>query len=75
VKQHILVLLAGIAMMAVVVGIVYFADRSDAQRDCYRFTREVKIVQACEGAKSCMFGPEDLRHIDRLQESCQGLGK
>ena len=54
---------------------VYAIDLSDAQRDCYRFTREVKIVQACQAANSCVFSPADLRRIDVLQESCQGLGK
>jgi hypothetical protein len=67
--------LFGATLTLVIGAAVFFLDRSDRQRDCYRFTREVKILQACEGAKSCMFAPEDLRHIDRLQESCQGLGK
>jgi hypothetical protein len=74
-KDRLLSLLAGLFVGALIAAVLYFGTRSDAQRDCYRFTREIKILQACDTSKSCAFGPEDLRRIDRLQESCQGLGK
>ncbi len=50
-------------------------NERDDPRACYRFTREVKIVQACQAANSCVFSPADLRRVDELQESCQRLGK
>ncbi len=57
-------------------AMLYFAlGHTDNSRSCYQFTREVKIVQACQAANSCVFSPADLRRVDELQESCQRLGK
>lgn len=73
-KTYLTLVTAMMAMMCIGTA-VYLIDRSDAQRDCYRFTREVKIIQACQAANSCVFSPADMRRVDVLQENCQGLGK
>lgn len=56
-------------------GLLYFVYRDDQQQDCLRFTRELKIIQACNAAKSCLFTPKDLKRMDALQTSCQGLAQ
>jgi hypothetical protein len=64
-----------IAAMTYAMGVPYLVDRINTAHDCQRFTRELKILQACESAKSCIYSPSDLRRMDSLQTNCQELGK
>ena len=74
-RSILLSLFAGIVTTVVIGAVIQMADHADAARDCQRFTRELKILQACSQLSGCRMAPVDLRHMDSLQTSCQALGK